>query len=61
MRRRVRIRWAALSGTEYVMCRLLRPMRILIPERRARLTKILKDAFDDEPKPKLVAIRANGV
>jgi site-specific recombinase XerD len=27
-----------------------------IPERQARLTKILKDAFDDRPKPKLVAI-----
>lgn len=26
-----------------------------VPERQARLTKILKDAFDD--KPKLVAIR----
>jgi len=29
-----------------------------VPERQARLTKILKDAFDDKPKPKLVAIRA---
>jgi integrase len=27
-----------------------------IPERQARLTKILKDAFDDKPKPKLVAL-----
>jgi integrase len=27
-----------------------------VPERQARLTKILKDAFDDKPKPKLVAI-----
>jgi integrase len=26
-----------------------------VPERQARLTKILKDAFDDKPKPKLVA------
>ena len=29
-----------------------------VPERQARLTKILKEAFDDKPKPKLVAIRA---
>jgi integrase len=29
-----------------------------VPERQARLTKILKDAFDDKPKPMLVAIRA---
>jgi integrase len=28
-----------------------------IPERQARLTKILKEAFDDKPKPKLVTIR----
>ncbi len=28
-----------------------------VPERQARLTRILKDAFDDKPKPKLVAIR----
>ena len=28
-----------------------------VPERQARLTKILMDAFDDKPKPKLVAIR----
>jgi integrase len=28
-----------------------------VPERQARLTKILKDAFDDKPKPKLVAIQ----
>jgi integrase len=27
-----------------------------VPERQARLTKILKDAFEDKPKPKLVAI-----
>jgi site-specific recombinase XerD len=27
-----------------------------IPERQARLTKILKEAFDDRPKPKLVAL-----
>jgi integrase len=27
-----------------------------VPERQARLTKILKDAFDDKPKPKLIAI-----
>ena len=27
-----------------------------VPERQARLTKILKEAFDDRPKPKLVAI-----
>lgn len=27
-----------------------------VPERQARLTKILKDAFDDKPKPKLVAM-----
>jgi integrase len=29
-----------------------------VPERQARLTKILKDAFDDKPKPKLVPILA---
>jgi integrase len=27
-----------------------------VPERQARLTKILQEAFDDKPKPKLVAI-----
>ena len=27
-----------------------------VPERQARLTKILKEAFDDKPKPALVAI-----
>jgi integrase len=27
-----------------------------VPERQARLTKILKDAFDDKPKPRLVAM-----
>ncbi len=27
-----------------------------VPERQARLTKILKEAFDDKPKPKLVAV-----
>jgi integrase len=27
-----------------------------VPERQARLTRILKDAFDDKPRPKLVAI-----
>jgi integrase len=27
-----------------------------VPERQARLTKILKDALDDKQKPKLVAI-----
>jgi integrase len=27
-----------------------------IPERQARLTKILKDAFDDKPTPKLVTL-----
>jgi integrase len=27
-----------------------------VPERQARLTKILKEAFDDKPKPKLVAM-----
>ena len=31
-----------------------------VPERQARLTKILKDAFDDKPKPKLMPIRAGG-
>jgi len=29
-----------------------------VPERQARLTKILKDAFPDNPNPKLVTIRA---
>jgi integrase len=28
-----------------------------VPERQARLTKILQEAFEDKPKPKLVAIR----
>jgi integrase len=28
-----------------------------VPERQARLTKILMEAFEDKPKPKLVAIR----
>jgi integrase len=28
-----------------------------VPERQARLTKILKDAFDNKPKPKLLRIR----
>jgi hypothetical protein len=28
-----------------------------VPERQARLTEILKEAFDDRPKPKLVVIR----
>jgi integrase len=32
-----------------------------VPERQARLTKILKDAFDDKPRPKLVAIRAGAI
>jgi len=27
-----------------------------IPERQARLTRILKEAFDDKPKPKLVSL-----
>jgi hypothetical protein len=27
-----------------------------VPERQARLTKVLKDAFDDKPKPKLLAM-----
>lgn len=27
-----------------------------VPERQARLTKILKEAFDDKPRPKLVAM-----
>ena len=32
-----------------------------VPERQARLTKILKDAFDDKPRPKVVAIRSGGL
>jgi integrase len=28
-----------------------------VPERQARLTKILREAFEDKPKPKVVAIR----
>jgi integrase len=32
-----------------------------VPERQARLTRILKNAFDDKPKPKLVAIRAGAL
>jgi integrase len=28
-----------------------------VPERQARLTKILKEAFEDKPKPKLVSIK----
>ncbi len=27
-----------------------------VPERRAGLTKMLKDAFDDKPRPRLVAL-----
>jgi integrase len=27
-----------------------------VPERQARLTKVLKEAFDDKPKPKLIAM-----
>jgi hypothetical protein len=29
-----------------------------VPERQARLTKILQQAFDDKPKPKQIYIRA---
>ena len=28
-----------------------------VPERQARLTKILQEAFNDKPRPKLVAIK----
>jgi len=28
-----------------------------VPERQARLTKVLKEAFEDKPKPKVIAIR----
>jgi hypothetical protein len=28
-----------------------------VPERQARLTKILQEAFEAKPKPKLVALR----
>ena len=28
-----------------------------VPERQARLTKLLKEAFEDKPKPRLVAIK----
>lgn len=31
-----------------------------VPERQARLTRILKDAFEDKPKPKVVAIPHRG-
>jgi hypothetical protein len=27
-----------------------------IPERQARLTKVLQEAFDDKPRPRIVAI-----
>jgi len=27
-----------------------------VPERQARLTKILQEAFDDKPRPKLVSM-----
>jgi integrase len=30
-----------------------------VPERQARLTRILKDAFDDKPKPKIVAMTSH--
>jgi integrase len=30
-----------------------------VPERQARLTKILQEAFEDKPKPKLGAIRSS--
>jgi hypothetical protein len=32
-----------------------------MPERQERLTKVLKDAFGDKPKPKLIAIPGGGV
>ena len=28
-----------------------------VPERQARLTRILKDAFEGKPKPRLIALR----
>ena len=31
-----------------------------VPERQARLTKILKEAFDDKPRPKLVELSRRG-
>jgi ribulose 1,5-bisphosphate carboxylase large subunit-like protein len=31
-----------------------------VPERQARLTRILKDAFEDKPKPKVVTIPPRG-
>jgi len=31
-----------------------------VPERQARLTKILKEAFDDKPRPNLIEISRRG-
>jgi hypothetical protein len=31
-----------------------------VPERQERLTRILREAFDDKPKPKLVAMPSLG-
>ena len=31
-----------------------------VPERQARLTNILQEAFSDKPKPKLVELRRSG-
>jgi integrase len=42
-----------LGNTEEMV---LRRYSAWVPERQARLTKILQDAFDDKPRPKLVAM-----
>lgn len=43
-----------IGDTEAV---LLKHYARFVPERQARLTRILREAFDDKPKPKLVTVR----
>jgi integrase len=42
-----------LGNTEEMV---LRRYSAGVPERQSRLTKILQEAFDDKPRPRLVAI-----
>ncbi len=44
-----------LGNTEEMV---LRRYSAWVPERQARLTKVLQEAFDDKPRPKLVAMGA---
>jgi len=45
---------AELLGNSEQMVR--RHYAAWIPERQARLTKVLQEAFDDKPRPRIVAI-----